>query len=258
MILNRGSRAKPGVAFTLLELLLAIAVFSMVITAIYASYTAILRSARAGNQAAVEAQRARLASRSIETALASAVMFQANQYLYQFQVDTSGDHGALSLVARLPRSFPGSGYFGDQVVRRVAFVVEAGEDGTNELRLVQFPILSGEVQDEDLHRIVLARDVSLFLLEFSDGRSGEWMDEWRDTNRFPRLVRFALGFGKRNDGTDVPKELAVRSVLLPPGGVQALHQGGRANAGQPLRTGRRVAPGGGGPLEGMRGGLPAR
>jgi prepilin-type N-terminal cleavage/methylation domain-containing protein len=212
-------------AFTLLELMLALAVFSMVITAIYASWSAVLRSIRVGDQAAAEAQRARVASRALQTALGSAVMFLMNRNLYRFEADTSEEFAALSFVARLPASFPGSGYYGDQIVRRVAFVVEPGEDGVNELRLVQFPILAGEISDEELHPLTLARDVSVFMLEFNDGRSGEWMDEWTDTNSLPRLVRFALAFGKRKDDSNKPREMVVRSVLLPGTAVHPIFQG---------------------------------
>lgn len=247
-------RRRSGNGFTLLELLLAIAVFSMIVTAIYASWTAVLRASRAGVEAAAESQRARLAARSIETALGSAVLFLGNRYLYHFEADTSSEFAALSFVARLPRAFPGSGYFGDQVVRRVAFVVEPGRDGTNELRLIQFPILSGEVADDELHRLVLARDVSLFMLEFSDGRSGEWLEEWEDTNNLPRLVRFALAFGKRNDGSGAPKELVVRSVLLPSRGVLPLFQGAVGGGGGPNRRpgdAEEVVPGTEGPTTGL-------
>lgn len=224
--------ARPAVrspaGFTLLELIIALAIFSMVVSAIYASWSAILRASRVGDEAAAEAQRARVATRTLQTALNSAVMFLANPALYRFEADTSGDFAALSFVARLPRSFPGSGYYGDQVVRRVAFVVEPGEDGVNELRLIQFPVLSGEISDEQLHPLTIARDVSLFMLEFSDGKVDEWMDEWRMTNRLPQMVRFALAFGHRKDQPDKPRELVVRSVLLPTRGIPLQFQGGGA------------------------------
>jgi prepilin-type N-terminal cleavage/methylation domain-containing protein len=234
---NARRRART-VAFTLLEMMMSIAVFAMVMSAIYASWTSVLRSARVGNQAAAEAQRARVASRALETALSSVVMFMANHSLYRFEADTSGEFAALSFVARLPGSFPGSGYYGDQIVRRVAFVVEPGTDSLNELRLIQFPILSGEVSDEQLHPLTIARDVSLFMLEFSDGKSGEWMDEWTMTNRLPAMVRFALAFGRKDDGSNTPRELVVRSVLLPTRGVLPTFQGmvggtGAMGRGQP-------------------------
>ncbi|MCB1127022.1 MAG: hypothetical protein KDM81_11030 [Verrucomicrobiae bacterium] len=248
-------RPLPTAAFTLLELALALAVFAMVMTSIYACWSSILRSARVGNEAAAEAQRARVASRTLETALNSAVMFMANHSLYRFEADTSGEFAALSFLARLPASFPGGGYYGDQVVRRVAFVVEPGEGSLNELRLIQFPILSGEVSDEQLHPLTIAQDVSLFMLEFSDGKSGEWMDEWTMTNRLPAMVRFALAFGRKNDGSNTPREMVVHSVLLPTRGVLPTFQGmagaagamGRGQPGAPIVPG----PDAGGPATGL-------
>lgn len=236
---NRHAGRRAARAFTLLELMLALFIFSMVIVAIYASWHAVLRSIRVGDQAAAEAQRARVASRALETALGSSVMFLMNRDLYRFEADTSEEFAALSFVARLPQSFPGSGYYGDQVVRRVAFVVEPGEDNVNELRLIQFPILAGEIDDEQLHPLTLARDVSLFMLEFNDGRSDEWMDEWTNTNALPRLVRFALAFGKRNDGAGTPREMVVRSVLLPGTAVPPVFQG---TVRGPTRIRARGAP----------------
>lgn len=253
---RRPGRRREGAAFTLLELLLAIGVFAMVMTAIYSSWSAILRSARVGNEAAAEAQRARVASRAVETALSSAVMFMANHSLYRFEADTSGEFAALSFVARLPSSFPGSGYFGDQVVRRVAFVVEPGSESISELRLIQFPILSGEVSDEQLRPLTIARDVSLFMLEFSDGRSGEWLDEWTMTNRLPAMVRFALAFGRKSDGSNTPREMVVRSVLLPTRGVLPVFQGMVGGVGAMGRGPREApvpGPEAGGPVTGLEG-----
>ena len=60
---------------------------------------------------------------------------------YWFMADTSGDFAALSLVSRLPASFPGSGLFGNQIVRRVSFTVEPGPNGQHQLVLRQTPLL---------------------------------------------------------------------------------------------------------------------
>lgn len=230
---NRGNASQPAAAkqvvrrrettaFTLLELMLALGIFAMVLTAIYSTWTAVLRSARAGNDVAAIAQRGRIAARTIEDALLSAVMFQANAPLYTFDTDTSGDFAALSLVARLPSSFPGSGYFGDLVVRRVVFSVEQAADGTNDLILRQLPILAAETPKEKEHSIVLARDVRRFNLEFLGqpglplrSREGEWLTEWQFTNALPWVVRFTLGFGGATDNQGRPKDITVRTVLLP-------------------------------------------
>lgn len=232
----RGWPVSPRVAgFSLLELMLALAIFGMVITAIYSTWTAVLRTTRVGNDVTAAAQRTRIATRTLEDALLSAVMFQANGRLYAFEADTSGDYALLSFVSRLPRSFPGSGYFGDLVVRRVELVVEGARDGTNDLVLRQLPILQEDRDAEDLHRIVLARDVTRFTVEFlgqpgtpAASRTGEWLTEWPFTNAMPWLVRFQLAFGRSVDRDGRPHQLAVRTVHLPSITVPAASSAGAA------------------------------
>ncbi len=227
-------RAHPA-AFTLLELLLAVAIFGMVLTAIYSTWTAILRTTRVGNDVATNAQRARIAARTIEDALVSAVMFQVNAPLYTFLADPSEDFARLSLVCRLPPTFPGSGFFGDLAVRRVVFEVETAPDGTNDLVLRQIPLLQSEKAENPIPPIILARDVSLFALEFQGrpgqvpvNRAGEWLTEWPYTNALPWVVRFSLAFGQGRDRVGRPADLAVRTVLLPAMTVSAASSQGTA------------------------------
>src|SRR5438309_9196636 len=101
-------------AFTLVEIMIAVAVFAAVMIAIYSSWSSILRGSRIGLEAAAEAQRSRVAVRALENSLVSLEMFQANIRHYYFFADTSGDFASLSFVARLPQSFPRSGDFCDQ------------------------------------------------------------------------------------------------------------------------------------------------
>jgi len=202
--------------FTLLELVLAMTIFSMVVAAIYSTYSAILRVSKAGADAAADLQRSRIASRTIEDALVSAVMFPSNPALYAFLGDGRGDFALLSFVARLPPSFPGSGYFGDQMVRRVTFSVEAAPSGGNQLVLHQVPLLQTNVASADEHTIVLARDVHSFLVEFAQqrGNSYEWVTDWLQTNQMPQLARLALAFGKPLPNSNKPRELTVRTVSI--------------------------------------------
>jgi len=193
---HRGCVRRETVAFTIIEIMLAIAIFSMVVSAIYASWSAILRASKVGAEAAAELQRSRIAARTFQDALSCAVLFGANPLLYAFEANTSSDFADLSFVARLPPSFPGSGFFGDQVVRRVRFSVESGRDGINKLVLTQLPLLQTNREDLTDYSIVLAREVSLFALEFCEGPGKPWTDEWVRTNQLPRLVRFALAFGQ--------------------------------------------------------------
>jgi prepilin-type N-terminal cleavage/methylation domain-containing protein len=209
-------------AFTLVEIMIAIAIFTAVMIAIYASWAAILRGTRGGQAAAAEAQRSRVAVRALENSLMSLQMFLANIKYDYFYADTSGDFATLSFVARLGKSFPRSGDFGDQVLRRLTFSVEPGTNSDNVLVLRQNPILFQTSADEEENPLVLARNVKEFTLEFWGQRSKDWEPEWLYTNQLPKLIRFTLAFGRPKQRTLKPEDVVTRVVSLaaipvPPG-----------------------------------------
>src|SRR5438309_9559508 len=99
--MDPGLRPSTGsAAFTLIEILVAIGIFSMVLAAIYSTWTAILRSTKVGLEAAAAVQRARIAGRTIEETLASVQSFSLNQNYYAF-VAENGSEATLSFVSRL-------------------------------------------------------------------------------------------------------------------------------------------------------------
>ena len=53
-------------AFTLVEIMIAMAIFAMVVAAIYSTWMLILRAARVGQDTAAQAQRQRITLRTIE------------------------------------------------------------------------------------------------------------------------------------------------------------------------------------------------
>ena len=205
---------KAGRAFTLVEIMIAVTILGLILVAIYASWSAILRGSKIGLEAAAEVQRSRIAMRALEDALASTELFTENIQHYAFVTDTSGDFALLSLVAHLSKSFPGSGIFGDQVVRRVTFSVEPGKSG-NELVMSQRPLLAPTNSTEDQsYSLALARNISAFTLEFWDTNKHEWASEWLFTNQLPKLVRVTLGFGRASQYFSRPKEIITRNVAL--------------------------------------------
>jgi prepilin-type N-terminal cleavage/methylation domain-containing protein len=201
-------------AFTLVEITIAVAIFTAVMIAIYSSWSAILRGSRIGQEGAAEAQRSRVAVRALENSLMSLQMFLANIKYDYFSADTSGDFATLSFVAHLAKSFPRSGDFGDQVVRRLTFSVEPGTNSDNVLLLRQNPILFQTSADEEENPLVLARNVKEFKLEFWGPRSKEWELEWLYTNQLPKLIKFTLGFGRSNQRVVKPEDEVTRVVSL--------------------------------------------
>jgi type II secretory pathway pseudopilin PulG len=253
----------------MVEVMIAIFIMAFIMAAIYSSWSAITRSSKVGLESAARVQRSRMALRTIVDSLLSVQMFVQNLNYYSFIADTSSDFAYLSLAANLPRSFPRGGLYGDFTVRRVTFSVEPGNTSGNQLVMWQEPILMETNSADEVGPLVLASDVSLFVLEFWDNRANEWIEEWLYTNQLPKLIRVTLGFGE--SGYRVPQEIVSRVVALPAMAVPREYQippasgaprPGGANAPGNLqpRPGPRgenpMQPPGGNP--GERGGFPIR
>lgn len=206
--MGRGHRA-----FTLLEVMIAMALTTMIITAVYASWTAILRSTRIGINEAARIQRERMTMRTVIDSLLSIQMYAASPGYYAFETDTKSEYSAISFVAHLPQGFARGGYYGDQIVRRVTFKVEPGTNTPAQLVMEQTPLLADE--DQQWPPLVLARDVTVFMLEFWDSRANEWAGEWKLTNALPKLVRVTLGTGLPNIMKTKQEDLITRVVALP-------------------------------------------
>ena len=246
----------PRSAFTLVEIMVAIAILALVVAAIYSTWTAILRASKVGLEAAAAAQRERVALRVMQDALASARLFSANWQWYYFAAQ-NGDDASLSFVSHLPKWFPRAGKFGDHDVRRVTFSLEDGPGSQRQLVLRQAPLLMDVDQDEQDHPLVLERNVKKLEFEFWDERLGEWTDDWMNTNTVPRMVRITLAFDPSDPsrhGWAAPEtEEITRVVSVAATGVQQSWQmpgmpghapghaagpRGGAHAGRPARAGR--------------------
>ncbi|PWU08370.1 MAG: hypothetical protein C5B50_29710 [Verrucomicrobia bacterium] len=208
-------------AFTIIEVLIAVALLTLVISAIYSTWTAILKGRKVGMDAAVVSQRARMAVRVLEDSLGSARAFDVHRQLhpeYYSFIMQGGRDGSLSFVARLAKSFPRSGKFGDLDVRRLTFTVESSHDGGgDELVLRQTPLLMEPDEDEAAHPLVLAKNVQDFELCFWDTKAQEWnCDDWKDnfTNSLPKLVRVTLKLADNAHSFRASEEI-VRVINLP-------------------------------------------
>ena len=199
----------------MIEVMLAIGIFALILSAIYGSWSAVSRGARIGLTAAGEAQRERMTVRVLEDALLNCQMYQNNQANYTMVAIPRGDFSSISFVANLPGSFPGSGRYGGISMRRVQFWVEPGMNGLNQMFMEQHPPLLATNVDNQPYRLGLGRDISLFLMEFWDEREAKWTNELVNSNQIPRLVRFAVGFGHAENSRTNPRELITRIVSLP-------------------------------------------
>jgi len=221
-------------AFTLIEILIAIGILGMVLAAIYSSWTAVLRASKVGLDAAAAVQRSRIVMRTLEDSLLCAQSFAQNQRYYGF-IAQNGSDASLSFVSHLPDSFPRSRKFGDLHIRRVSFSVESGPESSRQLVLRQGPLLTDLDKDENEHPLVLAKFVSEFQMEFWDMRENDWVDDWKQTNQLPKLVKITLKLADDAQSTRRPQQEITRIINLPGTMVQ------------PVWQTPRVPPGPGGP-----------
>ncbi len=204
----------------------------MVMAAIYSTWSAVLRSARLGVAHAAEVQRTRVTLRALQESLSAAVLYADNAKYYSFFADSSADSSLLSFVARLPESFPGSGVFEGERVRRVTFSSQQGQ-----LVMMQSPILEATGRLEKPYTIVLVPKIKKFALDFFDARKGEWVADWFYTNQMPRMMRVALSFGGKEGGAN--ELVTIRTIRIEgtsiarvgAGGVRMGQLRGPANAG---------------------------
>jgi hypothetical protein len=201
-------------AFTLLELLVAISLFTLVLVSIFQCWKLIVTGSKTGLDAAASAQRARTGIITIEAALQTAQMSMASLQYYTFEADTSGKFAALAFTARLPDNFPGSSLFGDNSMRRVTFAVERDKEDNNKNNLImtQWPLLVAVSKDATPYPIVLARDVSVFNIEFWSDKEKDWVVDFLETNQIPKLMRVALGVGRSAQDMNRPQQLVTRVV----------------------------------------------
>jgi prepilin-type N-terminal cleavage/methylation domain-containing protein len=215
---HASARQKFRRGFTLLEIMVAIGLFMMLIAAIYSTWALVTKAAVVGQKAATDAQRERVALRTIEDALMCAQSFQASQKYYSFIVE-NGDTATLSFAARVPDVFPRNGKFGDFNLRRVTFQLEAGADGLKNLVLRQNPILMDMDEDEKKFPIVLAKNVKTLLMECWDAQQLDWVTEWKDTNAIPAFIRLGLVLAAKPESHSpdlvVTRALAVPSQMMP-------------------------------------------
>jgi hypothetical protein len=209
------SNLSNAAAFTLLEVVISITVFAFIMISVIGCWRCIVSGKMIAEDAAAAAQRARVGMKTVVEALTCGEISSYNPQYYNFLNDTSGKFAALSLAARLPADFPGSGTYGDNVMRRVTFDVEADAEGKNNLIMNQSPLLAVLDDANTPYPITLARDVNVFMLEFWSVQDGDWVVSWDPTNQFPPMIRVTLGCGHSVEHPDVPYNLICRTVAMP-------------------------------------------
>jgi type II secretion system protein J len=213
--------------FTLVEILLALGIFSILIAALYSTWILVIRATIVGKKTAAQLQRERVAMRTIEDSLTCIQSHQASIVYYLFNIQ-NGDQPLLSFTAYLPDTFPRTSEFVgltpdgvpmDYHLRRVTFSLqqEQGQRGEKDLVLRQWPVLMDPPPTEINMPLVLAKNVSDFLVECWNTNTAEWDTGWDATNMLPPLVRVTVAFGDKSSGGGqvITREISFPASTMP-------------------------------------------
>lgn len=205
-------RQKQG-AFTLLEVMLAVTILGLVMTAVYATWSAALSGWKRTSTISAAFQRERVVMDTLTELASSIVYFNSVNGVYDVQGthdDFKGD--AVSFVTSSDVSLPQteSSIAG---MRRVTVALERDEQGNPFLSIVNTPALepSDASSEDQIH--VLSANVCGFQVRYRDPQDDSWKDKWEDTHVIPAAIEFTVAFG----GTDgqTPPVVVTRAVDVP-------------------------------------------
>ena len=201
-------------AFTLVEILAALAILSLVIIGVYALWSGSLRGWRRGTEATEVFQRQRVVMESLAQLAQSAVYFSSSPTLYAIiGVKNPGLGDSVSFVTASDAFLPPSEAT-DAGMRRVIISLERDEYRRTYLAIVNQPALSvsGDSKQE-LQAHVLSMDVSGFFVRYLDPRDAAWYDKWEEVTLIPAAMEFTVVFGQPGD--QIPPVTVTRAIDLP-------------------------------------------
>jgi general secretion pathway protein J len=201
--------------FTLLEVLLAVAVLGMLITCVYSTWSAALNSWRRGSDVSEAFQRERIVMDALMDLTQSAIFFTPSAALYAFVATKNPGLGdSISFVTASDAFLPPSETV-SAGMRRVIISLEQDQYRRTYLALVNEPALrpNDDKSLEPLQAHVISMDVSGFYVRYRDPRDGSWSDKWEEDSLPPSAVEYTVVFGER--GGRFPPVVVTRAVDIP-------------------------------------------
>lgn len=188
--------------FTLLELLLALSIFTLVTTMSAVAFWSVLKSWNRGNEMLEQLHYGEFAMNQLVTALRGAAWFSSKPQAFGFWLD---DRGGTSETAANEISWVTSGTAflpPDSPFQHGLHRLSVTVDGSGEergLAVRAWPHLAEEEDGRDAEEWRVAPGVEGFACEWYDFDEDGWSQDWEETNSLPKLLRVTLTMRERED-----------------------------------------------------------
>lgn len=205
------TRAKPALGFTLIEVLIAMTLLSVMVVLLFASLKICAQSWEQGEEKITEVNDVAVVYNFFQQHLAA-----AKPVVNDFSTDETvsfgfqGEAQSLRFVSALPASVGRSG------LQQFTLQLQEGEDG-QVIKIILtpfFPVSDGEEWRQD--EAILIKHVKEFKLSYfgsDDGVSeGAWTEEWLDKEVQPQLVKIKIGLENNSYWPEMVIKLNISGV----------------------------------------------
>lgn len=198
-------------AFTFLEVMLAVSLLGLVMTAVYATWSAGLNGWKRTVGVSENFQRERVVMGTLADLTQSIIFAPSGDDLYAI----TGEHNertgdAISFVTASQSLLPAQEVVAAGM-RRVRLALERDDQGHTFLGIANWAALSTADESPTMH--VLSAEICGFAVRYRDPRDGEWKDAWDDVKVVPLAIEYTVGFGANDSRT--PPVVVTRTVELP-------------------------------------------
>ncbi len=250
-------RARGG--FTLVELLVALAVMVVAFAVVWNTFSAVLKAWRRGGQVVDEIRHGDFVIDQLVAALRSTAYFPLKPERYGFWLDDQGDEDSISWVTSGTAFMPPDSPLA-QGVHRLMVSIESNDDGEDAFTVRAFPHLAEEIDKKDVPAWAISSKVKGLNVRVWNAQDEAWDDDWEDTNKIPGLIEVTLTM--ESPGKYDPPVKIARLVQIPLGplttGTTPVATGQPGAEGRGADDPNAASPGGRIRGEGgARGGAPA-
>lgn len=227
------ARSQRG--FTLIEILLALVLLALLMTAAYAGFSASNRAVQRGEAAIDATNKVRVTQQLLRRQIGQALTLAFDQDSgTSAPIIIEGSSDELTFVSALP------GYLGQGGAYVQHIALESGE-GRGQQLVFRHALLNGfdptESEPWAERPVILLEDIDALVIDYrgldDEGKLGDWSGEWEKTDRLPLLVRVAIEFNEssrlRWPKLTVPLQLGGDAVI----GGAALGPGALTSAPPP-------------------------